>query len=160
MSVRSCGYDNETLDEVLCYFMRTILHLQESGVERLPVENHLPEPVGAYMDIAMKLLTGGEPLETSRIILDSEYDILLSRGGADIETVICLQMIREVSCHIRFDDDYYKYLLNTCNLWGNTALEYASLTFYPNLPKEIREKYGIDELIKYMPQERFRLEDY
>lgn len=160
MSVRSSGYDNETLDAVLCYFMRTILHLQESGVEKLPVENHLPEPVGAYMDIAMKLLTGGEPPETSRIILDAEYDVLLSRGGADIETVICLQMIKEVSCHIHFDDDYYKYLLNTCNLWGNAALEYASRTFYPNLPKEIREKYGIDDLIKYMPQEMFRLEDY
>lgn len=160
MSVRSSGYDSEMSDEVLCYFMRTILHLQESGVERLPLENNLPEPVGSYMNIAIGLLIEGQPPETSRLILESEYDVLLNRIKADIETVLCLQMIRELSCHIHFDEDCYGYLLATANLWGNRALEYASLTFYPNLPAEIREKYGIEELIKYIPQERFRLDDY
>ncbi|MDE6926818.1 MAG: hypothetical protein K2P59_16475 [Acetatifactor sp.] len=153
MSVRSSGYDSETLDAVLCYFMRTIQHLQESGVEKLPLENDLPEPVRSYMDIAIGLLTDGQPPETSRLILESEYDVLLNRTEADIDTVMCLQVIRELSCHIHFDEDYYGYLLSTGNLWGNKALEYASLTFYPNLPAEIRKKYGIDDLIKYIPKE-------
>ena len=46
------------------------------------------------------------------------------------------------------------------NLWGNEVFEYASLTFYPNLPEEIKEKYQIHDLIKYIPKEVFRLEDY
>ncbi|MDE7043889.1 MAG: hypothetical protein K2O97_02540, partial [Acetatifactor sp.] len=97
MSVRSSGYDSETLDAVLCYFMRTIQHLQESGVEKLPLENDLPEPVRSYMDIAIGLLTDGQPPETSRLILESEYDVLLNRTEADIDTVMCLQVIRELS---------------------------------------------------------------
>ncbi len=160
MGVRSIGYDNEMLDGVLCCFMRTILRLQETGVERLPVENCLPEPLKSYMEIAMRLLIGGIPPETSRIILESEYDTLLYGGNADIRTVMCLQMIKELSFHIRFDEDCYQYLLDTDNLWGNTALEYASRTFYPKLPAEVREKYGIDDLIRYIPREMLRLEDY
>lgn len=160
MSIRSSGYDNDLLDEVLCYFMRTILHLQETGIEKLPLENHLPEPVGSYMDIAAGLLVDGQPPETSRLILESEYDVLLDRGSADIATVMSLQMIRELSCHIHFDRDYYGYLLSTMNLWGSRALEYASLTFYPNLPADVRKKYGIDDLIRHIPRERFRPDDY
>ncbi len=43
---------------------------------------------------------------------------------------------------------------------GNEVFEYASRTFYPNLPEEIKEKYKIHDLIKYMPKEAFRLDDY
>lgn len=160
MGTRSSGYDNETLDGVLCYFMRTILRLQETGIENLPVENDLPEPVGSYLDLAIRFLIDGQPPETYRIILESEYDVLLHRGRTDIETVMCLQMIKELSCHIRFDQDYYGYLLSTVNLWGNRALGYAAWTFYPNLPAQVREKYGIDEMIKNIPREMFRLDDY
>lgn len=159
MSVRS-RYSNDTLDEVFCYFMRTILHFQETGIEKLPLENHLPEPLGSYMDIAMELMIDGQPPEPSRIILESEYDVLLHHGKPDIETVMCLQLIKELSCHIHFDEDSYGYLLSTCNLWGNRTMEYAAVTFYPNLPGEIRQKYHIDDLIKYMPREMFRLDDY
>lgn len=48
--------------------MRTILHFQETGIEKLPLENHLPEPVRTYMDIAMELLIDGQPPEPSQII--------------------------------------------------------------------------------------------
>ncbi|MCM1065909.1 MAG: hypothetical protein NC420_15860 [Eubacterium sp.] len=160
MGVRSIGYDNDILDEVLCYFMKTILNLQETGIEKLPVENRLPEPVRSYMDLAVRILIGGQPPETSQLILQAEYDVLLNREKPDIEMVISLQMVKELSCHIRFDQDCYEYLLSTVNLWGNRVFEYASLTFYPNLPAEIRQKYGIDDLIRYIPRERLRLEDY
>lgn len=160
MGTRSSGYDTETLDGVLCYFMRTILHLQESGIENLPVENDLPEPVRSYLDLAMDLLINGQPYEISQLILESEYDVLLHHGKADIETVMCLRMIKELSCHIRFDKDYYGYLLSTWNLWGNRALGYAAWTFYPNLPAPVREKYGIDEMIKDIPREMLRLDDF
>ncbi len=57
------------------------------------------------------------------------------------------------------DVDYYRYLLSTENLWGNEVFEYASRTFYPNLPEEVKERYQIYDLIKYMPNEAFRLDD-
>lgn len=44
MSIRSLGYDSDNLDQIICYFMKTILHLQASGVENLPLENNLAEP--------------------------------------------------------------------------------------------------------------------
>ena len=44
MSVRSLGYDSDNLDQIICYFMKTILHLQASGIENLPLENNLAEP--------------------------------------------------------------------------------------------------------------------
>ncbi|MCM1542911.1 MAG: hypothetical protein NC121_16855 [Blautia sp.] len=160
MGVRSSGYDNDILDEVLCCFMKTILNLQETGIENLPVENRLPEPARSYMDLAIRILMDGQPPETSQLILQSEYDVLLNREKPDLETVISLQMIKELSCHIHFDQDYYEYLLSTVNLWGNRVFEYASLTFYPNLPVEIRRKYGIDDLIRHIPREMLRLEDY
>ncbi len=58
------------------------------------------------------------------------------------------------------DVDYYGYLLSTENLWGNEVFEYASRTFYPNLPEEVKEKYRIHDLIKYIPKEAFKLDDY
>ncbi len=32
-------YGNEILGKVFQYFMRTILHLQDSGIEKLPLQN-------------------------------------------------------------------------------------------------------------------------
>lgn len=68
--------------------------------------------------------------------------------------------VSELILCAEYDDDYYGYILSTENLWGNKILEYASRTFYPNLPEEVKEKYQINDLIKYMPQEMFRLNDY
>lgn len=160
MGVRSIGYDNENLDGIFCYFMRTILRLQNSGIENLPLENNFEEPFKTFLDIAIEMIIDGQPPELSRLILDSEYDAIISRGQRNVETTLGLQMIKELSLHIHYDEDYYGYLLATGNLWGNAALAYASLTFYPNLPEAIKEKYQIYDLIKRIPQEMFRLEDY
>lgn len=160
MSVRSLRYDNESLDNIICYFMRTILHLQNTGIERLPLENHFAEPYKSFTDVAVELITGGQPPEISRLILESKYDEIISRGEITAETALGLQLIKELSWHIHYDEDYYCYLLSIDNLWGNTALKYASFTFYPNLPEDIKEKYRISDLIKYIPQEKFKTEDY
>lgn len=160
MSVRSLGYDNDDLDDIIRYFMKTILNLQKTGIEKLPLENDFQEPLKSFLACAMQLLIDGQLPEISRIILDSEYDLILNHGKLDIETIVNLKMIQELSWHIHFDDNYYDYILSTGNLWGNAALEYATLTFYPNLPAEIKEKHNIAELIKYVPKERFRLDDY
>ena len=71
-----------------------------------------------------------------------------------------LRLIKGLSWNIHYDKDYYGYLLSTVNLWGNEVSKYASRTFYPNLPEEIKERYQIHDLIKYMPKEVFRLNDY
>lgn len=160
MSIRSLAYDNDKLDVIICCFMRTILHIQKTGIANLPLENDLEEPFKGFMETAVKLLTEGTPPEISRIILESEYDITLMQKSVTIDTVVGLQLIKEIAWHIHFDEDYYGYLLSTENLWGNRALTYASLTFYPNLPAAVKEKYGIYDLIKYVPQDRLQLDDY
>ena len=153
-------YGNTTLDEIICYFMKTILHLQKNGIENLPLRHSFTEPIKNYLEVAIDLLMDGQPLEISELILCAEYDVFLKRDDVDVQTLLNLRMIQDISKHIHYDDDYYGYILSTSNLWGNEVLEYASRTFYPNLPEEIKEKYQINDLIKYMPQEMFRLNDY
>ena len=153
-------YSNEILDRIFRYFMRMVLHLQNSGIEKLPLENDFEEPLKSFMDIAVDLIIDGQPPEISSLILDAEYDAILSGAAVSVKTAMSLRLIKELSWHIHYDEDYYGYLLSTVNLWGNEVFEYAARTFYPNLPEEIKEKYQINDLIKHIPKELFRLKDY
>ncbi len=153
-------YANKNLDQIICYFMRTILNLQESGIEKLPLPNALEEPFKSYMDFAVELLIDGQPEEVSELLLSAEYDCILRNANLDVKDALCLRAIKELSQHIHYDEDYYKYILSLDNIWGNGVFEYASATFYPNLPRDAKEKYRIYDLIKYIPQEKFRLDDY
>ena len=153
-------YSNKDLDSIFRYFMRIVLHLQNSGIEKLPLENDFEEPLKSFMDIAVDLIIDGQPPEIASLILDAEYDAILSGAAASVKTAMSLRLIKELSWHIHYDQDYYGYLLSAENLWGNEVSEYASRTFYPNLPEEIKEKYQINDIIKYIPQDAFRLEDY
>lgn len=158
-SVRNI-YSNEILDRIFRYFMRIVLHLQDSGIEKLPLENDFEEPLKSFMDIAVDLIIDGQPPEVASLILDAEYDAILSGAAVSVKTAMSLRLIKELSWHIHYDEDYYGYLLSTVNLWGNEVFEYASRTFYPNLPEEIKERYQIHDLIKHIPKEAFRLDDY
>jgi len=137
-----------------------ILRLQNSGIEKLPLENDFEEPLKSFVDIAVELIIDGQPPEIADVILNAEYDAILSRGPISVKTAISLRTAKELSWHIHYDTDYYGYLLSTENIWGNSVFEYASRTFYPNLPEEVKKKYRIYDLIKYMPQEAFRPDDY
>lgn len=133
MSIKS-RYRYEILDKIFCYFMRIVLHLQNSGIEKLPLENDFEEPLKSFIDIAVGLIIDGQPPEIASLILDAEYDAILSGTSVSVKTAISMRLIKELSWHIHYDEDYYGYLLSTVNLWGNEVSEYASRTFYPNLP--------------------------
>lgn len=153
-------YGSNMLNEIILYFMRTILHLEKSGIENLPLTNSFPEPIRRFLDIAIELIIDGQPPEVSALILDTEYDMTMQQKEIATQTVLALRVIRELSWHIHYDEDCYGYMLMTNNLWGNSVFEYATRTFYPNFPDEIKDKYHIHDLIKHMPPEMFRLEDY
>lgn len=153
-------YQSNVSDDIILYFMRTILHLQKSGIENLPLEQTFSEPINRFLNLAVELIIDGQPPEVSALILDTEYDIIFHKEQITSETVLGLRMIRELSWHIHYDQDCYEYILMTDNLWGNRVFEYASRTFYPNLPDKIKDQYNIHAIIKYIPQELFRLEDY
>ncbi len=153
-------YSTEILDRIFCYFMRVVVHLQDSGIEKLPLENDFQEPLKSFMDIAVDLVIDGQPAEIADLILNAEYDAILSSGKVSVDTVMILRLIKELSWHIHYDKDYYGYLLSTVNLWGNEVFEYASRTFYPNLPEDVQEKYQIYDLLKHMPEDAFRRDDY
>ena len=153
-------YANKNLDKIICYFMRTILNLQESGIEKFPLENPLEEPLKSYLELAIELMIDGQPKEISELILSAEYDCLIQNKNLDVNTTLCLKIIKELSWHIHYDEDYYEYILSLENIWGNEVFEYASLTFYPNLPNSAKEKYKIDDLIKHIPQDKFQLDNY
>ena len=153
-------YSSEVLDETICYFMKTILRLQNSGIEKLPIENQFEKPIKNYLQLAVELIIDGQPIEISDLILDTEYDVILASRNVGTNTLLVLRTIKELSKHIHYDNDYYGYIISTTNLWGNKVFEYAAKTFYPNVPDEFKEKYGINELIKNIPQEMFQLENY
>lgn len=153
-------YSNELLDEIFIYFMRTILHLQKNGIEDLPLENQFPEPVKAYLDFAMELLIDGQMPEIAGLLLQTEYDLILAKQDYDREIILNLHIIRELSLHLHYDTDYYGYLLSLENLWGNRVSEYASRTFYQNLPEDLKEKYQIHALIQYLPKEMQEPDNY
>lgn len=153
-------YGNELTDEIIIYFMRTILHLQKSGIKDLPLAYSFIEPVKSFLKLAIELMIDGQPPEVSALILDMEYDVIMQGKKLTPETILGLRLVRELSWHVHYDEDYYKYLLMTDNLWGNEVSRYASRTFYPNLPDEIKDRYRIHDLLKHVPQEMFCLEDY
>ncbi len=153
-------YVDATVEKLIIYFMKTILRLQESGIERLPLENKFSEPIKGFLDLAMELMIGGEPEETAELALKSEYDFILKNFDCDVRTILCLNIIQKLSCHIHYDKDYYGYILSIGNLWGNSVFVYASQTFYINMPEECKEKYSINDLIKYIPKELLRPDDY
>lgn len=153
-------YCNSISDKVIIYFMRTVLHLQKSGIENLPVAHSFLEPIKSFLNLAIELMIDGQPPEVTALILDTEHDAILQKEKLTMETMLALRLVRELSWHIHYDEDYYGYLLRTDNLWGNEVSEYASRTFYPNLPDEMKNKYRIHDLIQHLPQEMFRLEDY
>lgn len=153
-------YSNEKLDDIICYFMKIILRLQNSGIEKLPIENQFEQPIKNYLELAVELIIDGQPIEISDLILDTEYDMIFLSGKVDANILLILRTIKELSKHIHYDDDYYRHIMSTTNLWGNRVFEYAAKTFYPNLPDNIKEKYGISELIKNIPQDMFQLENY
>lgn len=152
MSVRSLGYDSDRLDQIICYFMRTILHLQASGMKDLPLENNLSEPWNPFLDTVMRIFLESPSPEIARLILESEYISALHCEQISTEIVMGFQLIKEFAWHIHYDKDYYSYFLSTENLWGNDAIEYATRTFYPNLPNDIKIKYHIFELIQHVPE--------
>ena len=49
-------YSNEVLDRIFRYFMRMVLHLQNSGLEKLPLENDFEELLKSFMDIAVDFI--------------------------------------------------------------------------------------------------------
>lgn len=154
-------FGSETLDKILRYFMRTILRMEKSGMLALPVKNDLDvEPLRSYLDLCMRFVTDAQPEEVARPILESQYDFILSNSQLSPEIALQMWLIRELSLHVHYDADPYEFLFHTGNLWGDSASEFACRTFYPNMPVEWQQKYGVDEVLAHIPEGFLRPEDY
>lgn len=154
------NYGCEDLDQIFCYFMRTVLRLQKNGVEELPVEFEGEEPVKGFLQLCTKLLIEGEPPETTELILQSEYDYVLCKYNMSLKQIMEILLIKNLSWHIHFDDNYFDYLLSTSNLWQDRANEYACRTLYANLPLEIQKREGYDKILSLLPNEMLEPDNY
>lgn len=154
-------FGSENIDKILRYFMRTLIRIEKSGMLALPVENDLAgEPMRSYLDLCMRFVTDAQPEEVSRPILESQYDFILANSQLPKEAALEMWLIRELSLHIHYDRDPYEFIFHTGNLWGPAAEEFACRTFYPNMPADKREKYGVDEVLGHIPEGFLRPEDY
>ena len=145
------------LDLIFIYFMRTMLHLYKSGIEQLPLENPLDrEPLRSFLDGAMEAVLDCLPPELGRM------EAVLSQGPVTAEDALRLRFIQELALSLqgRDFDLFYDLFLSSGEWWGVPAMEYAALTFYPNLPPEVREKYRIENPIEETQPERLRPDDY
>lgn len=78
--------------------------------------------------------------EVSSLVLSAEYDTIIKNNDINTSKALQLQLIKELSQHIHYDNDYYGYILSLSNLWGNEISCYVTKTFYPNMPDMV---YGI-----------------
>ena len=160
MSVRSMGRDSPELDEIVCYFMRTILHLQKNGLLDLPLEEHLNEPYHSFLGKCMDIFCRSLAPELSRLLLDAEHDALLSQGPLTAAPAPGLRPHHELCWHIYYDEDPYTYLDTTQELWGQKAMEYSWRTYYPNLPKETIKKLHLEDELAAFPEELRHPDNY
>ena len=151
------------LDLIFIYFMRTMLHLYKSGIEQLPLPNPLDrEPLRSFLDEAMDAVLDCLPPDLGRMVLESKREAILSQGPLTAEDALRLRFIQELALSLqgRDFDLFYDLFLSSQEWWGVPAMEYAALTFYPNLPPEVREKYRIENPIEETQPERLRPDDY
>ena len=151
------------LDLIFIYFMRTILHLYKSGIERLPLPNPLDrEPLRSFLDEAMDAVLDCLPPDLGRMVLESKREAILNQGPMTAEDVLRLRFIQELALSLqgRDFDLFYDLFLSSGEWWGEAAMEYAALTFYPNLPPEVREKYQIENPVEDRQPERLRPDDF
>lgn len=151
------------LDLIFIYFMRTALHLYKSGIERLPLENPLDrEPLRSFLDSAVDAVLDCLPPDLGRMVLESKREAILSQGPLTAEDALRLRFIQELALSLqgRDLDRFYDLFLSSQEWWGEPAMEYAALTFYPNLPPEVREKYSIENPMETMRPEALRPDDY
>lgn len=151
------------LDLIFIYFMRTALHLYKSGIERLPLENPLDrEPLRSFLDSAVDAVLDCLPPDLGRMVLESKREAILSQGPLTAEDALRLRFIQELALSLqgRDFDRFYDLFLSSQEWWGEPAMEYAALTFYPNLPPEVREKYSIENPMETMRPEALRPDDY
>lgn len=154
-------FGGEELDRLLRYFMRTVIRMEKSGMLALPVENDIKgEPLRSYLELCMRFVMDAQPEEVARPILESQYSFILNNSKLSPDTALEMWLARELSLHIHYDSDPYDFLLRTGNLWGELAEEFATRTFYPNMPADAQKKYGVDEVLRHIPEGFLRPEDY
>lgn len=154
-------FGSENLDKIFRYFMRTILHIEKTGILALPVENDLAgEAQRSYLDLALRMITDAQPEEVARPILESQYNFILNNTSLPPEAAMEMWFIRELSLHIHYDKDPSEFLLRSGNLWGRLAEEFACRTFYPNFDEEWQKMHYVDDVMAHIPKELLRPEDY
>lgn len=100
MTVRSISYDCEITDQVFCYFMRCLIHIQKNEVAALPLENSFQPPLHRMIDVSAELM-GCSPLpEVAELILDAEYDHLISHEHLPVEIILALQLIKNLPAYL------------------------------------------------------------
>lgn len=164
MNIRGSKRDNPDLDQIICYFMRTVLHIEKSGLADLPLENTVEkEPYRSFLDRCMGIFCQCNPPELTQLLLGAEYDALLSQGPLTAEQTLGLRAIKELCWHVYYDREGGPcgYLDSTGNLWGQQANQYAWWTYYPNLPEDVRKELHVsEEALAMIPREMLRLDDY
>ncbi len=161
MSIRSLGRDGPESDEIVCYFMRTILNREKSGILNLPLDNPLTdEPARSFLDQCMGIFCQACSPELAALLLDTEYDAVLSRGPLTAQQILSLRVIKELTWHTYYDEDPYTYLDTTEDLWGQKAMQYSWRTYYPNLPPEAIKKLHREQELAALPEEMRQPDNY
>lgn len=145
-------YGNEDIDELFCYFMKTVLRIQKNGAAQIPIDVTFEEPINTYLKIAINLMEDAQPAEITELVLQTEYEQIFLNNTPTKTQITLLVLIKELSKHIRFDKDMTDFLLSTANLWNDKANAYATKTLYCNLPLEIQKREGMDFILKNIPK--------
>lgn len=168
MNVRK-DYGSKELDKLFVYFMKTILRVQKRGWMQIPIDMSFGEPVDGFLKTAVGLMEDAYTPNLFAFVLQVERAHIAAHHTLTKEQITLLVMIETLSMHIRFDETPSEFMLGDIEgLWYNnvpypgeiSAGEYATKTFYPNLPEDVQKKHRLDELLRTVPPDFLRPDDF
>lgn len=160
------AYSSQDMDAVFCFFMRTYIRMQKNGRTRIPMDVRFERDESgaalAYLRTAVSLMEDAQPPEILCLVLETELYAALRSPELTREQISLLVMIRHAALWI-YEGDLTSFL-DTENLWGGDADEYANKTFYWHLPDELQKREGLDLILsrlrKNAPAGFLRPDDY
>lgn len=133
-------YGNDSVDELFCFFMKTVLRIKKKGVLGIHIDISINEIIDGYLAIAIPFLTNGIGPDLSDLLLQTEYDYLLLNKQVNKNDILLLNLIRRFIKQMQLGE--LEIGGGIVNIWNNKAFEYAQKTFYCNFPLDIQKKHG------------------
>ena len=151
--------NKENLDLIFCFYMKSFLRKNKYGVDGLKADvENLDQCVISFIACGIDLIKNGySPLEID-FILECEMLKIRNQEKKNYDIIYQLTLAKRLSVYLQKED--IGSFLEFENLFGVHTREYLCLTFIPNLPLAVQEKYELGLFIENIPFDKLQLNNY